>query len=270
MDQALEWFNGQKSVENVEPNYLIPLQFLPNDPFFAYQWSLNNVGQIGGTPSADIDMSAAWDIEQGFQGVVIAIVDTGVDYLHEDLTDSIWQNPGEIAANGIDDDQNGYVDDIRGWGSPQKSYVIESAIAFAAEHGAIVVVSAGNQNSSFPFFPAATDIDAIVAVGATDDNDHLGFFSNYGDWVDVYAPGVNIVSTYLTNSYAITSGTSISAAIVSGIAGLIWSINPDPTHVEVKQIFLNSVDRLKSVDETRVTGGRVNAKNALAYTTGLR
>ncbi len=88
----------------------------PDDPGYSLQWALHNTGQspFYGTAGADIDAPAAWNTTTG-SGVIVAVVDTGVDYTHEDLAANIWVNSGEIAGNGIDDDGNGYIDDIRGW-----------------------------------------------------------------------------------------------------------------------------------------------------------
>lgn len=96
----------------VEPNYRYELA---DEPLFPYQWSLENTGQSGGTAGADIDIRAAWQVTTGDPGVVIAVLDTGVAFAHPDLTSSIWVNTGEVAGNGIDDDGNGYIDDVRGW-----------------------------------------------------------------------------------------------------------------------------------------------------------
>jgi subtilisin family serine protease len=93
----------------------ISLQVTPNDPQFNQLWGLNNTGQTGGTVDADIDAPQAWDIQQGSQNVVVAVVDTGVDYNHQDLAANIWANTGEIANDGIDNDSNGYTDDVRGY-----------------------------------------------------------------------------------------------------------------------------------------------------------
>ena len=79
-----------------------------------YEWGLNNTGQTGGFPDADIDAIEAWDIFTGTPDAVVAVIDTGVDYLHADLVDNMWHNPGEIPGDGIDNDGNGYIDDIYG------------------------------------------------------------------------------------------------------------------------------------------------------------
>ena len=98
-----------------EPNFLYHTNLTPNDPYYPQQWNLENSGQTLGTAGADIHMEEAWDLETGSSSVIIAVIDTGVDYKHEDLSSKIWKNSAEIAGNGVDDDGNGYVDDIRGW-----------------------------------------------------------------------------------------------------------------------------------------------------------
>ena len=102
-------------VEYAEPNYLYYTCNTPNDPYFDYQWALHNTGQTGGTPDADIDAPEAWGIELGRSDVTIAILDSGVDYMHPDIVGNIWINDNEIPDNGNDDDDNGYIDDVCGW-----------------------------------------------------------------------------------------------------------------------------------------------------------
>ncbi len=107
-------------VEYAEPNYLAKSTFTPNDPSLANQWGFNNTGQtiIGsvGVVDADIDALEAWDVEQGGTSpVTVAVIDSGIDTTHPDLSANLWVNSGEIADNGLDDDSNGYVDDVNGY-----------------------------------------------------------------------------------------------------------------------------------------------------------
>ncbi len=102
-------------IEYAEPDYTLSINAtIPNDPRFDDLWGLHNTGQLGGTPDADIDAPEAWDTHTGDATIVVGVIDTGIDYNHEDLAANVWVNPGEIAGNGIDDDGNGYIDDIHG------------------------------------------------------------------------------------------------------------------------------------------------------------
>ena len=103
------------NVEYVEPDYEVKLQVVPNDEKFSELWGMNNTGQTGGTVDADIDAPEAWDIFTGVSCVLVGVIDTGIDYTHPDLADNVWTNPAEIPGNGLDDDGNGYIDDVHGW-----------------------------------------------------------------------------------------------------------------------------------------------------------
>ncbi len=106
-------------VEYAEPDYIVHHCATPNDPSFGQLWGLNNTGQtVNGDPgiaNADINGPQAWDAFTGDPNFIIADIDTGVNYNHPDLSANAWLNTGEIAGNGIDDDGNGRVDDLRGW-----------------------------------------------------------------------------------------------------------------------------------------------------------
>jgi len=115
VEEAVARLNKEPQVIYAEPNYKIRLLNVPNDPRYGECWGLNNTGQTGGTVDADIDAQEAWDISIGSYSVVVAVLDTGVDYTHPDLAANIWTNSDETPGNGIDDDNNGYVDDVRGW-----------------------------------------------------------------------------------------------------------------------------------------------------------
>jgi subtilisin family serine protease len=114
--QAVAELTKDPAVLYAEPDYIVRIrQPLPDDTQFANQWGLHNTGQTGGTPDADIDAPEAWQTQADACSVVVAVIDTGVDYLHEDLTCTMWTNPGETPSNDIDDDGNGYVDDYYGY-----------------------------------------------------------------------------------------------------------------------------------------------------------
>lgn len=118
----------------VEPDIELTTDATPNDPLFVDQWGVHNTGQLGGLVDADVDGPEAWDISIGDQSMVIAVIDSGVQVTHPDLVDNIWVNPAEIAGNGIDDDGNGYIDDIHGWNFHANNDVLDVGIE-ESKHG---------------------------------------------------------------------------------------------------------------------------------------
>lgn len=106
-------------VELAETGFEMKFFFTPNDDSLRYQWYLHNTGTVRGdtsaTEDADVDAPEAWDVETGDTTAVIAVIDTGIDRLHSDLSLSMWRNWGEVPLNGVDEDSNGYVDDFWGW-----------------------------------------------------------------------------------------------------------------------------------------------------------
>ncbi len=121
---ALAELKASPLVEYAEPDVEYQLLAMPNDTHISEQWSLNNTGQtfhdtllnsISGTSGADINWKPAYEAGLPTNEIVVAVVDTGVDYTHADMVNQMWVNPGEIADNGIDDDSNGYIDDVRGY-----------------------------------------------------------------------------------------------------------------------------------------------------------
>ncbi|MBI4231006.1 MAG: choice-of-anchor D domain-containing protein [Planctomycetes bacterium] len=114
-EEAIARLRAHPRVEYAEPNSIVRADLLPDDPRFPELWGLRNTGQNGGTPGADIHAEMAWNVSTGSRTVRVAVIDTGIDYTHPDLAANIWANPDEIPANGIDDDHNGFVDDLRGW-----------------------------------------------------------------------------------------------------------------------------------------------------------
>ncbi len=291
-----------------------------------------------------MDVAEAWDATTGSTNIRIGVIDTGVAWRHPDLEGQIALNPGEIPGNRVDDDNNGYVDDIRGWdfyandnnpddehmhgthvagtigarannaigiagvmwqvgivplrflganGSGANSDAID-AIAYATQLGvkitnnswgggefsqamkdvidaagaanALFVAAAGNDASRSPMYPAGYSSANILSVAASDNKDALASFSNYDDgsgWVDVAAPGVHIYSLDLGVGYKFLNGTSMATPAVSGVCGLLRSINPDLPATTVIDWIKNSVDPKTSLTGKVLTGGRVNAQNAI-------
>src|SRR5260221_6214292 len=286
-----------------------------NDPLFSNQWNFNNSGQTGGKAGADINLLKAWKTETGSPNVIVAVIDGGIDLTHPDLAGAFGTNDDEIPDNGVDDDHNGYVDDVQGFGfgdgSPQifpnfhATHVagtigavsnngigvsgiaggsgsgdgvrlmscagfgnfgiggFEAAMVYAADNGAVisqnswgggstaieaaidyfvqragydnssakytlniqtgpmagglVIFPAGNSNTSDPNICYPASYHNAIAVASTDHNDVKSSFSNYGNWVDIAAPGSTILSTYPGSDYKTLSGTSMACPQVSGV-----------------------------------------------------
>lgn len=340
VEKAIAVLMKNPSVEYAEPNYIYSADVYPNDPSLSELWGMHNVGQNGGLPDADIDAVEAWDVRTDASAIVVGIIDTGIDPLHEDLADNIWANPGEIdGETGVDDDGNGYVDDIWGWdfvnddndpfddaghgthvagtiggignngigvagvawsvklmalkfldasGRGETDDAIE-AVLYAASMGvpitnnswgggkkslslqnaiessnSLFVASAGNWNTSKVQYPAGYTSDNILSVAASDANDEKASFSNYGSrWVDLAAPGVDILSSLPGNAYDYKSGTSMAAPHVTGAAAMIMAEYPGLLPTEVKSYIMDSVDLLPAFEGITVSGGRLNVNTAV-------
>ena len=345
------WLADNSAVAYFEPNMVISAcATTPNDPDFDELWGMNNTGQDGGTVDADIDAPEAWDITTGSSDIVVGVIDTGVDYTHPDLAANIWTNPGEIPGNGIDDDGNGFVDDVHGYdfanndGDPMDdnghgthcagtiagvgnngigvtgvswsseimalkwiaasgpSYIsnairaidyatmmrndygvdirvtnnswrdlsyafsqaLYTAISDSGDAGMLFVAAAGNDSAAIAVYPARYSLDNIISVAATDRNDDLAYFSNYGEEsVDLAAPGVDVYSTVPGASYDYSDGTSMAAPHVAGVAALVWSKYPFATAEQIRDAVLEGVDPIASLNGLVATGGRLNAFGAL-------
>jgi subtilisin family serine protease len=347
--QALAELRADDDVAFAEPDREVQLTRVFDDPGFSQLWALQNVGQTiegqDGIAGDDIDAVSAWDKSQGL-GATVAVVDTGIRADHVDLADQIAANPAELAGQpGVDDDHNGYVDDIHGWDwvqddndpedanghgthvsgtiaaaaqndegvvgvAPQAKVLplrvlnaggsgwssdIAAAFAYAGDLGVrivnaslggerssavqaavaahpntLYVVSAGNAAANadtYPnAFPCALPEANLVCVGATDNQDELAGFSNVGARaVDLFAPGVDILSTYRSSptAYAFLSGTSMASPHVAGAAALALGFRPFISTAVLRQALLGSVDVKPQLAGQAVTGGRLDANAAL-------
>jgi len=318
----LSYSDGTYAYSAVSNKTFFPLVFkppsAPNDPFFQKQWGLEKIDAVN-----------AWKLSKG-DGVIIALVDTGVDLNHPDLSGKIVPGYDYVSSDSYPQDDNGHGTHVAGiaaastnnqigvaglgWNAPimpvkvlnssgagltswiangiigaanhgakiinlslggdQYSDLLQSAVNYATGLGALVIAAAGNCGdpstyrsngcSSFnpTIYPAANQ--NVLAVGATDSNDNRGIFSSYGSFVDVSAPGVNIYSTILNDTYAYASGTSMAAPFVSGLAALVWAENPSLTSYQVGNIIVGTADDLGPAGRDDYFGyGRINAAKAV-------
>ena len=360
-DELIEVLENDERVVYVEPNYLLSISQTPDDPQFKELWGLDNTGQTGGTPGADISALASWNVTKGSRDIVVGVIDTGVDYTHEDLIDNMWVNAkecpkgiGKCEANGKDEDNNGYADDFYGinaitdsgdpmddfghgthvagtigavgnnktgivgvnqkvrivackflsasgggsvagavkcfnyishlknkqkvnlvvvnnsWGGASASQALKDAMSGPDQP--LHICAAGNANSSRISYPAGFDLENIVSVAATDHDDNYASFSNYGaDWVDLAAPGVDILSTVPTGrcalcnptGYRTANGTSMATPHVTGAIALVKAQYKDLSAMQIVQRVISGVDPLTDHSKETATNGRLNLLNSL-------
>jgi hypothetical protein len=153
------------------------------------------------------------------------------------------------------------------WGGIGYSKALEEAVRAAEAQGVLFVASAGNQkgnNDTTPRHPSNLRFSNVISVADTTEADELAKTSNYGqNQVELGAPGENIYSTVLNNQFAKLSGTSMSAAHVSGVAALLLSVNSKLSGQEIKKILMQTVTPLASLKGKTISGGRINSLAAL-------
>jgi thermitase len=147
-------------------------------------------------------------------------------------------------------------------GNYQHSSLLEVAVDYAYDHNVVLIAAAGNENTSQPSFPAA--YPQVLGVAAIDYTGRRAPFSNYGDYIDVTAPGVQIASTFFNQQYAALSGTSMASPHVAGLAGLLLSVNPNLTNREIMDIIKNTAYDLGIPGTDNDFGsGLIDVENAL-------
>ncbi len=153
------------------------------------------------------------------------------------------------------------------WGGGGYSQAEQDIIDYANSKGALVVAAAGNDGVSESFYPAS--YQHVLSVAATDQKDELAYFSNYGENIDVCAPGVSIFSTWQPNNYTTGDGTSFSSPLAAGLAALVFSHFPNYTPDQVAQqirVNCDNIDSINSGFKYQLGGGRINAYKALSNT----
>ncbi len=148
------------------------------------------------------------------------------------------------------------------FGGTSSSTTLQSAVDYAWNKGAVIFASAGNYNTSTPYYPAACN--NVVSVAATDANDAKASFSNYGTTIDIAAPGVSILATADGGGYASVSGTSFSSPIAAGLGALILSVNPTLSNAQVVDIITKNADDIGTPGFDQYFGyGRINVLKSL-------
>lgn len=352
VDDVISAYQSNPSIEYARPNYIAKIAVVPNDPYYSSSGSWGqSFDDLYGLHI--IDAAESWDINTGAQNIIVAVIDSGLDYNHPDIQGNVWLNQAD-PINGVDDDNNGYVDDYRGWSFPYNnndvmdrhghgSHVsgiiaskgnnvlgvtgimwnskimsikgfydngggntaaLANAIIYAADNGAdvlnnswvctepglfhdivlyaynlgcVVVFAAGNDNANVMYYSPVDMDEEVIVVAATDYNDQRADFSNWGDTIDVSAPGVDILSlravagTYYPTwcaiagtNYLVLSGTSMACPYVAGLAALLLSYQPNITREMISYFITQSADDIGSPGWDQYTGyGRINAYNAL-------
>ena len=166
----------------IDTHSFLDQSVLPNDPLFAQQWHLFNVGQASGLANEDITVPEAWFVRTGSPDVVVAVIDEGIQLDHPDLVNNLWTNPGEVPGNGLDDDANGYVDDVHGY-----NFSSDTSLVFADpdfSHGTHVAGIIGAEgNNGIGIAGVSWDVQ-LMSLDVLGPGDRAGQFSTV--WEAVY------------------------------------------------------------------------------------
>jgi hypothetical protein len=191
------------------PNFMIPKDFRNNntspEPYYSSQWHLENTGQTDGEAGADVKINGAWNMTKGDQSIVVAVLDAGFQTEHPDMVGAWTTNSGEIPGNNKDDDQNGYIDDVRGWSFFNKSP--DANEGSYSEHGVSVAgLTAGRENGAgiIGTCPECSVLPVVVSWNVEDDAEAFHYANNLG-------------ADIITNSWGYPVGTPRTDVIEDAI-----------------------------------------------------
>lgn len=187
IDHLIKQYKNSNLFEYVEPDFIgvgggkkIKLQSIPNDTYFSRQYGLYNDGTFSlssATNDADIDMDLGWDIEQGDQSIIVAVLDSGIKLDHPEFSGRLWTNPNET-LNGIDDDNNGYIDDINGWDFANN----DDDPTDDHGHGTNVTgIIGANSNNNLGY--SGVDWNCKLMIGKILDENNSGYYSWWTDGI---------------------------------------------------------------------------------------
>jgi hypothetical protein len=202
VEQALAELEANRALRWAQADHLLRERLIPNDPSFGTQWDFHNTGQGGGAADADIDAPEAWDLGTGGadgdgDAIVVAIVDGGMELTHSNLAPRLWVNAAEQAGTaGVDDDGDGYIDDINGW----DAYANDGSIP-ASSHGTHVagtVGARGNDGSQVTGLNWNVKLMAVAASSGTTSIVVAGYnyvLTQKTRWLQNHGTGANVVAT---------------------------------------------------------------------------
>jgi subtilisin family serine protease len=229
----------------------------------------NDIGISGISPRVSLMIVKAFDGVSSTTANVVAAIEYAIA-MGADVINASY------GAQGTPNNNPGF--DALEYGAYQRAGYAGILVVVPAGNGSSKTVTGAtmgfdNDNPPFdwsPIVPASYDLANIIAVAATDHNDNLASFSNYGSSsVDLAAPGVDIYSTYTGDSYLASKGTSLAAPFVTGVVALMLSAHKDLSMLDIKERLLNSVDDVPDLRSKVASGGRLNAARALAASTGI-
>jgi thermitase len=300
----IEALKHNPNIEFIEPNYVVNANLTSNDPFLSSQWALTKINAQGAwsvSVGTNEVLIAVLDtgIDNNHSDLKANIIgspaqdDNGHGTLVSGIASAVTNNAGGIAslcwkckilsfkvlnASGSGDDY-GVASAIiaasdagakvinMSLGAYSYSQTLLNAVNYASSKGIVLVAASGNDGNTNVSYPAG--FPQVISVGSSDSGDKRSSTSNYGPTIDVVAPGVNVGTTKLGNSYGGASGTSLASPQVAALAGLILSIKPNLNPLQVRDIITSSVDDLGAVGKDDQYGyGRINSAKALQATTG--